>query len=690
MTYVLVLVFTCFYNLLSVHCGLCQTGFLNFKMIMNFFWKYIYIVLFFAFTIAEAQQKETNGLEQRRYFVQMLTKIARPVLYAVANDSLKIKMPIETAPNAYGDRDKVTHLEAFGRTLSGIAAWLQLGSGNSTEGKLREEYIKLAVAGITNAVNPKAKDYMNFTEGGQPLVDAAFLAQGLLRAPVLWERLDSETRFNVISALKSTRNISPAYMNWLLFTGIVEAALLKYEGKADMVRIEYALLKHNEWYLGDGTYGDGKDFHWDYYNSYVIQPMMLDVINVLKEKEEQLKNWRYKNDFINQSGKFYDRAKRYAAIQERLISPEGTYPAFGRSLAYRVGAFQSLAQMAYFQKLPDNVSAAQVRCALYSIIKKQMEAPGTFTDTNWLTIGFYGHQPEIGEPYISTGSLYLCTEAFLPLGLPEQTPFWQAPDELYTQQKIWSGQKSFIDYAYYDQSAIDKRKWETVLDSSSFANSKKFSQEWNLFYPWGTDHNGTARMYKDQIAIDKGVLKLTAEPVKKKEGKSTSKPNYEINFHSGAIHAKHQITVSKEYPVYRVSGEFKAPIKKGTWPAFWLTAVKGWPPEIDILEFKGDANNWQNTFITPQNCTTIKENIPNASNEWHQYSVELKYVDEIHTQVSYFLDGEKMGDHWTDFTNKAMWLIINLQMEGSSGTVETSENVSYLSKNVIIKRLSKL
>jgi len=657
---------------------------------MKYFRSRNILLLLFTVCSLTAQVKKEYNLEQRDYFVKMLTKITHPVLQAAAEDRLKLTMPVETAPHAYGDRDKVTHLEAFGRTLSGISPWLQLGSDDTPEGKLRGEYINLTVAGIKNAVDPSSKDYMNFSEGGQPLVDAAFFAQGLLRAPLLWEKLDNTTQQNVINALKSTRVISPAYTNWLLFTAMIEATLLKYEGTADMVRIEYALLKHSEWYLGDGTYGDGKDYHWDYYNSYVIQPMMLDIIKALKDKKATLANWRYKNEFIVNADKFMARSKRYAAIQERLISPEGTYPAIGRSLAYRVGAFQSLAQMALLQQLPDDLNPAQVRCALQRIIKKQMEAPGTFTDDGWLTIGFYGHQPEIGEPYISTGSLYLCTEAFLPLGLPLQTPFWQAPDAPYTQEKIWSGKKADIDHAYYDEKHTDEKKWEIVLDSSSFKSKDNFDKQWNMFYPWGTDHNGTARMLKKQVQLINSILKITAVPVIKDEGKSKSDPHYNIRYHSGAVHAKHKITVTEEYPVYRVSGEFKAPVKKGTWPAFWLTAVNGWPPETDILEFKGDSFNWQNTFITPKNCTTIKENIPDASSRWHQYSIELKRVDAIHSVISYFLDGEKMGEHWTDFTNKPMWLIINLQMEGSSGVVEKLENTEYLARNISIKRLKKI
>jgi hypothetical protein len=53
----------------------------------------------------------------------------------------------------------------------------------------------------------------------------------------------------------------------------------------------------------------------------------------------------------------------------------------------------------------------------------------------------------VGETYISTGSLYLCSVAFLPLGLPASDPFWSAPAAPFTQQRAWSGQAFPIDHA---------------------------------------------------------------------------------------------------------------------------------------------------------------------------------------------------------------------------------------------------
>jgi hypothetical protein len=84
---------------------------------------------------------------------------------------------------------------------------------------------------------------------------------------------------------------------------------------------------------------------------------------------------------------------------------------------------------------------------LYTVVKKQIEAPGTFDKNGWLTIGVYGHQPGLGEIYISTGSLYLCSQVFLVLGLPANDPFWTNPNADWTQKKLWSGQSVLIDHA---------------------------------------------------------------------------------------------------------------------------------------------------------------------------------------------------------------------------------------------------
>jgi hypothetical protein len=288
-------------------------------------------------------------------------------------------------------------------------------------------------------VDPASPDFLNFTRDRQPLVDAAFLAHGLLRAPlVLREALPPEAKRNLVKALESSRVILPAFSNWLLFAAMVEAGLARLDAWWDKTRVDYALRQHAQWYKGDGVYGDGPDFHWDYYNSLVIQPMLLDVLVVCGARSPA---WQA------MTAPAIARARRHAAQLERLISPEGTFPAIGRSIAYRFGALQLLAQMALRRELPDGVSPAQVRGALTAVIRRSIEAPGTFDAQGWLRIGFCGHQPGIGERYISTGSVYLCAVALLPLGLPPEDPFWSAPAVPWTSQRAFSGQPFPIDKA---------------------------------------------------------------------------------------------------------------------------------------------------------------------------------------------------------------------------------------------------
>lgn len=376
-------------------------------------------------------------MTDRLYWVHMLHRIVFPVLDTLAHQRLKTTMPVEMAHPV--PREHVSHLEAFGRTLAGIAPWLEAPDLTGEEAALRDEIAALTQRALRAACDPQSADYLNFSQDRQPLVDAAFLAHGILRAPhVLWERIDPDTQQMVIQALRQVRPIFPNYNNWLLFAAMVETFLYHVAGEGDIRVIDYALRQHEQWYKGDGLYGDGDHFHWDYYNSYVIQPMLLDISRVMRGVHpawDQL------------AGAFLTRAQRYGVIQERLIAPDGTFPVIGRSIAYRAGAFQLLAQLALQDLLPGDLSPVQVRGALTAVIRRTLDVPGTFDENGWLTIGLSGHQPDLAEIYISTGSLYLCTVGFLPLGLPPQHEFWTGAPVPWTAQRVWSGENFPADHA---------------------------------------------------------------------------------------------------------------------------------------------------------------------------------------------------------------------------------------------------
>jgi len=380
-------------------------------------------------------------VDDRQYWVAGLNRIAAPVLEQLARRELRARMPVESRPGA--NRAGVTHLEAFGRLLAGLAPWL--GANGLTEEELAWQVKtgELVHTALDAATDPQSPDFMNFTRGGQPLVDAAFLAQGLLRAgPGWWGRLPPRVQAQVIAALKATRAIvTPQNNNWVMFAAMIEAALLHWGEVPVAERLEGCVHKMLGWYVGDGAYGDGEFFHFDYYNSFVIHPMLLDVLAVLAGRD---------SGFQAAQATERERARRYAAVQERLIAPDGSFPSIGRSTCYRFGAFQLLAQMAWQRELPAEIQPAQVRCALTAVIRRMLEAPGTFDDQGWLRIGFCGHQPALAETYISTGSLYLCTVGMLPLGLPPADEFWSGSPARWTSQKLWAGENVAADHALND------------------------------------------------------------------------------------------------------------------------------------------------------------------------------------------------------------------------------------------------
>jgi hypothetical protein len=393
--------------------------------------------------VAEPAPNDQSKQDDRSKWLAIVERVSQPVLEAISQQKLRATMPVEAADGVAEQRKQSTHLEAVGRLLTGLAPWLEADSGkNSQEEALRNHYREWARLAIRYGTEPQSPDAFNFGNNQQSVVDAAFLALAIVRGPdQLWNKLDSSTKENLVRAFVETRKIQPGFNNWLLFSAMIEAFFCKFGQPWDTMRIDYALRQHQEWYKGDGLYGDGPDFHWDYYNSFVIQPMML---NILDAVEATTQRWTPLRKPVE------TRARRYAAIQERLVSPEGTFPAIGRSLAYRFGVLHHLAEMAWRRELPDGVHPAQVRAAMTAVMSRMIAAAGTFDSKGWLTIGFAGHQPAIGEPYISTGSLYLCSAAWLPLGLDASNEFWSAPAEPWTAQKVWSGANVPADHAIID------------------------------------------------------------------------------------------------------------------------------------------------------------------------------------------------------------------------------------------------
>ena len=385
---------------------------------------------------------QKNKEKDRKIWTDLLYKIAEPVLRNMSEGKLQKEMQVEVSP-AWDGRDKrVTYMECFGRLMAGLAPWLSLPDDDTPEGRQRKQLREWALKSYAHAVDPRSPDCLSWHIHGQALVDAAFLANSFLRAPEqLWQPLDETTKKRYIAEFQGLRRFTPVYSNWLLFAGMIETFLMSVDAEYDAYRIDIALRKIEEWYVGDGWYSDGPHFAFDYYNSFVIQPMYVEILQTLnaKNRSPRVNNMRMETGL--------KRMQRFGVILERFISPEGTFPVFGRSMTYRLGVFQALSLLAVQQNLPEELTGGQVRAGLTAVMKNMFASSDNFNEKGFLQLGFTGHQPGLADVYTNNGSLYLTSLGFLPLGLPADHPFWTDAPRAWTSKKAWNGENFPKDHA---------------------------------------------------------------------------------------------------------------------------------------------------------------------------------------------------------------------------------------------------
>ena len=424
---------------------------------MNYIYRNIMMTLVLALVpfMGISAKKKAVQQSDRQYWCSLAYKMAQPVLENMAKGELQKNMQTEFSPSFDNRNKKVLYMECFGRLMAGVAPWLTLPDDATAEGKQRKQLREWALASYKNAVDPQSPDYLCWGIGGQNLVDAAYIAESFLRAyDTLWKPLDEVTKQRYLKEFAKLRHIDPPYTNWLLFSSTIESFMAKAGGDFDEYRVNSACRKVEEWYVGDGWYADGPSFAFDYYSSYVFHPMYLETLQAMVDAKV--------NSRLDYQ-KYYDRelrrCQKYSIILERFISPEGTFPAFGRSIPYRMATMQPLALMAWYQTLPSDLSNGQVRAALTKVLHRMFDQENNFNEKGYLSIGFCGNtQKNVADWYTNNGSLYMTTLAFMPLGLPADHPFWTDAAQPWTQVKAWNNQQFPKDHQWKDE-IVTKDKW---------------------------------------------------------------------------------------------------------------------------------------------------------------------------------------------------------------------------------------
>jgi hypothetical protein len=224
----------------------------------------------------------------------------------------------------------------------------------------------------------------------------------------------------------------------------------------------------------------------------------------------------------------------------------------------------------------------------------------------------------------------------------------------------------------FDVHPLQSGKWVThytgpiVMPESFYAGGQASRPERK------SEYNGEQEIYVDPSYEGRGLVPLGLDPFYVRDGvlsivASRTPPAlkqvlYNSEYVSGILTT--QESFSQKYGYFEIRA--KIPLGVGVWPAFWMLANDGgWPPEIDVLEGRGQrpgdvvmTTHWRipSTGVV-QHCG-FDFSVPNASIDFHDYSVLWEP-----NRIVYLIDRKPVSEIKApaSFENP-MYMIVNLAM----------------------------
>ena len=172
---------------------------------------------------------------------------------------------------------------------------------------------------------------------------------------------------------------------------------------------------------------------------------------------------------------------------------------------------------------------------------------------------------------------------------------------------------------------------------------------WVVGYPWGLTHNGSAYMTHG------GDVMTATQP---------GQNGYKYN--SGASYSNNPLKCYGTKPTMGASAHCNVSATvRGVWPAYWLNNEGAYSSELDIAEWKGNGTCWMNTYDGSWESTGVTAN--NCDVKVQCTLINTASGNAVRCQ--YYINGSLRATHTcSNLRNKAMDLIRDLQMEGSSGS----------------------
>ncbi|MEE1822103.1 DUF2264 domain-containing protein [Streptomyces sp. BE20] len=310
-------------------------------------------------------------------------------------------------------------LEGYARTF--LPAALRIaGAGGADPHGLLEHYAAGLDAGTRTPTAERdladgdLDSWPLITDRGQAMVEAASIAFALrLTRPWLWDRLDGAVRDRVGRWLADALHRTPNDNNWWIFPLSVGGFLAEagIEEKDARAAVRRGLEKIDRWYLGDGWYTDGRPRAFDHYNGWALH--LYPVLHAHLADDRPL------------LAEYGDRLAAHLTGYAHLFGGDGAPVHQGRSLTYRFAATAPLWAGALTGRTPLDPGTTR---RLASGALRYFLDRGAADDRGLLTLGWYGREPRLTQPYSGPASPYWAGSGFLGLLLPPGHPVWTEPE----------------------------------------------------------------------------------------------------------------------------------------------------------------------------------------------------------------------------------------------------------------------
>ena len=224
----------------------------------------------------------------------------------------------------------------------------------------------------------------------------------------------------------------------------------------------------------------------------------------------------------------------------------------------------------------------------------------------------------------------------------------------------------------FDEHPLLKGKWVPHYAGGAAGPEARYWGGDGSDFKRKTSSNGEQQIYVDPRYGGRSTTPLGLDPFKVRDGVlsivATRTPAalksvlFNNEYISGILTT--QSWFSQKYGYFEIRS--KIPVGSAVWPAFWMLADDGgWPPEIDIMEGRGErpgavvmTTHWRNPATGKVESCGFDFSLPDASTDFHDYGVLW-----TRDRLVYFIDRKPVSDIKVPIGfDDPVYMIVNLAM----------------------------